>query len=242
MEAEGFAPPPNYELLSGPRVKGAREVLRFLLSREGGKARFSEIAGALGVKKQTLEHRLSILSRCGLIEREPRAPISVKFRTPLCFIRDTPKVPYAYLGLLGMREGRVEAETEAAVSLLEGELKASFELVTVLTTREATGSWSESVPRGLEERMETLHLSKEAMGDILSVEERIRPKVSRLARGYKLVMDCTSGMRPAGIAYYRLAMEYNVPLVYVYEGERKLFWLISKRDLEGKFKRILEEG
>lgn len=237
-----FEPPPDYETLKGPRVKGAREVLRFLLSREGGKARFSEIMRALSVKKQTLEHRLSILNKCGLIEREPRGPISVKFKTPLCFVCDTPGIPYAYLGLLGMREGRAEAETETAVALLEEELKAKFELVTVLTTREATGSWSESMPKALEERTETLHLSKEAMGDILSVEDRIRPKVSKLARGHKLIMDCTSGMRPAGIAYYRLAMEYKIPLVYVYEDERKLFWLISKRELKEEFKRILEEG
>jgi len=43
-------------------------------------------------------------------------------------------------------------------------------------------------------------------------------------------MDCTSG--PAGIACYRLATRYGIPLIYVYEPEKELVRLISREDLE----------
>jgi hypothetical protein len=45
-------------------------------------------------------------------------------------------------------------------------------------------------------------------------------------------MDLTSGPRPAGIAFYELATQYKVPLIYVYEPKKKLRWLISTERLE----------
>lgn len=232
--------PPNYEGLKGPKRAQLRRLVGFLLGREGARATFSEIQRATGAKKSTLETRISALRRLGLIEGEKRAPISLRFKTPLCFLAGTPGIPYAYLGLLGMRESRSESETEAAVGLLERELGARFEAIAVLTTREASGSWAGSMGADLENRMETIHLDVKSMGDILAVEERMRPKLVELAKSYNLVMDCTSGLRPAGIAYYRLALEYGIPLVYVYEEEGRIFWLRSKEDLRREFRELLE--
>jgi len=217
-----------------------RRLVKFLLDREGAKATFSEIQGATGAKKSTLKTRLDALKRLGITEGERRAPIALRFKTPLCFLAGTPKVPYAYLGLLGMRESRRESETATAVGLLEREIGVRFERITVLTTREASGSWTGSIGPDLEDRMETIHIDVKNMNDIEAVERRMRRKLVELMRAYNLIMDCTSGLRPAGIAYYRLASQYSIPLIYVYEDEGRIFWLKSRDDLYEEFKEILE--
>lgn len=210
------------------------------MEQEGAKATFSEIQRATRAKKSTLKTRLDALKRLGITEGEKRAPVTLRFKTPLCFLAGTPKIPYAYLGLLGMRESRKESETATAVRLLEREAGIRFEKVTVLTTREASGSWTGSVGAELEDRMETIHIDVKKMNDIAAVEKRMRQKLAELMRAYNLIMDCTSGLRPSGIAYYRLASQYSIPLIYVYEDEERIFWLKSKDDLCKEFRGMLE--
>lgn len=228
---------PDYEKLRGTRRKYVRRIMGLLL-KHGRDFSFSELLRDLNIpstKKSTLSNNLDILSRYGFIVRERRGPIRLRFRTPLCFIADTPNVPCAYLGLLGVK-GRWEvSETETAVRILE-DLGLGFDRIVVFTTQEAVGSWSEAIDRDIEIEWHTL--SKDDLNKIEVVEERAKLKMIELMQKYILIMDCTSGTRPAGIAYYRLASQYKVPLIYVYEPEKELVWLISKEDLEREMRHL----
>ncbi|MEM3694321.1 MAG: hypothetical protein QXI39_09920 [Candidatus Bathyarchaeia archaeon] len=73
------------------------------------------------------------------------------------------------------------------------------------------------------------------MIDIDAVKERVRPQLESLLRSHVVIMDCASLTKPATIAYYELAREYRVPLIYVYEDTKRLKWLISKEDLLRSF-------
>jgi hypothetical protein len=153
----------------------------------------------------------------------------LRWRTPICFIADTPNVPYAYLGLLGVKDKREVSETETAVQALEAS-GIIVDKIVVATTQEAIGSWSNSIDPRL--KIEWVTMRREELNRIEDVRDRIRPKLLELMEGFNVIMDCTSGTRPAGIAYYNLAIQHKVPLIYVYEPEKELIWLISRRDLE----------
>ncbi len=79
------------------------------------------------------------------------------------------------------------------------------------------------------------------MNDIEKMESRIKQNFIELLRNYLLVMDCTSGTHPSGIAFYRLALKYRVPLVYLYEEKGEMFWLISKNDAMNEIEEILRK-
>jgi hypothetical protein len=120
---------------------------------------------------------------------------------------------------LGVKDKREISETETAVKIL-GSLGLRFERIVVITTPEAVGSWSGAISPEL--RIEWHTLSKDELNKIEKVEERVKPKLAELMEKYVLIMDCTSGTRPAGIAYYKLATRYKIPLIYVYEPEKEL--------------------
>jgi hypothetical protein len=136
---------------------------------------------------------------------------------------------------LGVKDKREISETETAVKIL-GSLGLRFERIVVITTPEAVGSWSGAISPEL--RIEWHTLSKDELNKIEKVEERVKPKLAELMEKYVLIMDCTSGTRPAGIAYYKLATRYKIPLIYVYEPEKELVCLISKEDLEKELKHL----
>ncbi|MEM2865310.1 MAG: hypothetical protein QXR65_08630 [Candidatus Bathyarchaeia archaeon] len=224
---------PDYKGLERCRRRYIKRILRILLE-EGGELRFSDFQAELGLsasEKSTLHNNLDSLRSLGFVTGDKRGPIRLKWRTPLCFIAGTPNIPYAYLGLLGVKDEREVSETETAVRILESS-GIAFERIVVVTTQEAVGSWSNSMDPELASKIEWHTLRREELNRIESVRDKVKPKLLELMREFTVVMDCTSGTRPAGIAFYNLAIQHMVPLIYVYEPEKELIWLISREDLE----------
>jgi hypothetical protein len=222
---------PNYKGLGECKRRYVRKILGVLL-KEDRELRFSEFQAKLEVpasKKSTLHNNLDSLRSLGFITGGKRGPVRLKWKTPLCFIAGTPNIPYAYLGLLGVKGEREVSETETAVKILEAS-GIIFDMIVVVTTQEAVGSWSNSIDPRL--KIEWVTLRREELNRIEDVRGRVRPKLLELMGKFNVIMDCTSGTRPAGIAYYNLAIQHKVPLIYVYEPEKELIWLISRRDLE----------
>lgn len=228
---------PNYEELGRTNRKYVRRILGLLL-KYGREFRSSELLRKLNIpsrNKSTLSINLDVLQSFNFITREKRGPIKLKFKTPLCFIASTPNVPYAYLGLLGVKDKWEVSETETALKILEG-IGLRFDKIMVVTTQKAVGDWSGAINPEL--KIEWYTLSEDDFNRIEMVEGRVKPKLAELMEKYILIMDCTSGTRPAGIAYYRLASRFKVPLIYVYEPEKKLLWLVSKEMLENELRHL----
>jgi len=124
----------------------------------------------------------------------------LKYKTPLCYIFDSPNVPYAYLGLLGERKERSETETETALKLLAKE-NFKFDRITVFTTYKSIPEWEEVALSNV-----NWHLLKDKEITVVkTVESKIEQVLTDLIRKYILIMDCTSLTKPATIAYYKLA-------------------------------------
>jgi hypothetical protein len=190
-------------------------------------------------KKSTVENNILVLERYNFIVKERRGPIRLKYKTPLCWLANTPGTPFAYLGLLGERRYPV-SETETAIELLKSDPNVGVkpEKIIVLTTKKVVGQWEEGISPDLKISWETT--SEEDLNDIDKVEEFIKPIICDLMRNYILIMDLTSGPRPAGIAFYELAIQFKVPLIYVYEPKKKLRWLISREKLEKEIGGVLQ--
>ena len=228
---------PNYKELEKSNRRYVRKILGLLL-KEGKELHFSELQAKLDIpasKKSTLYTNIEALRQLNFITRDKRGPIRLRFKTPLCFIAGTPNVPYAYLGLLGVKDEREVSETETAVRIFS-DLGFKFDRVIVVTTQEAIGSWSNAIDPKL--RIEWHTLTKEELNRIERVKDRVTPKLFELMERFNVIMDCTSGTRPAGIAYYNLATQHKVPLIYVYEPEKELIWLISKEDLKEELEQL----
>lgn len=211
----------DYSLLRRRKVK---DILR-VLAVNGGEASFSRVARETGIARSTLEYNLKLLERGGLVARVGRGFIKLTVMTPICYLFDAP-CDYAYLGLLGERGEREESETDTAVRLLGKEGVEPVKVV-VVTTYRAASDWEKATVRA-----EWVLLSDQEITSVDSVEERVRGKLEELMRSYKVVMDCTSATKPATIAFYRMAVNFKVPLVYVYEKQKKLIWIISPDDLK----------
>ena len=222
---------PDYRGLEKCKWRYVREILGILL-KEGGELRFTDFQTKLGLppsKKSALHNNLNSLRSLGFITGDKRGPVRLKWKTPLCFVADTPSIPYAYLGLLGVKGEREVSEPETAIKTLESS-KIVFDKILVVSTQEAVGSWSDFIDPRLKIEWHTLR--REELNRIESVRDRVKPILLELMMEFKVIMDCTSGTRPAGIAYYDLATHHKVPLIYVYEPEKELIWLVSKEDLK----------
>ncbi|MEM3511898.1 MAG: hypothetical protein QXW47_10270 [Candidatus Jordarchaeales archaeon] len=211
----------DYSLL---RRRKAECVLR-VLALSGGEAGFSYLARETGITKSTLEYNIRLLERGGLVVRGGRGFVRLAVKTPICYLFDA-QCDYAYLGLLGERGERGEAETETALKLLEEEGVKPVKVV-VVTTYKAASDWETVAPKA-----EWVLLSDKEITSVDSVEGRVRGKLEELMRSYKVVVDCTAATKPATIAFYRMAVKLKVPLIYVYEKQRKLIWIISSSDLK----------
>ena len=204
--------------------KNTRSILG-TLAHVGGEIRFSDLWRSTGISKSTLNYNLVILARREIISRE-KGLIRLKYKTPLCYIFDSPKTPYAYLGLLGERGGRSESETETAIKLLENE-GFTFKRVTILTTHRCAAEWEEAAPSNANWYL----LKDQEISMVETIESKTEAHLPDLTRDYILIMDCTSATNPATIAYYKIAIRHKIPLIYVYEKKRTLTWIISKEDL-----------
>jgi len=209
--------------------KGSRREVLLALALLGGEARFNVITQLVSRKaKSTIDYNLKVLEHGGLITRSHGGLIRIRFKTPLCLLVECEEVDYAYFGLLGERNKREESETETALSLLRDTRNVSPRKIVVLTTHKAVAGW-ESLPNL---GVEWILVSDEDISDVGRVFEKADSKARELVAEYRLIMDCTSGTKPATIAFYKLALKYYAPLVYVYEQSRKLSWIITTKNLQ----------
>lgn len=235
---------PNYGALlgTGPRSRPlAKRILGDLL-KSGGKLHvyereyleklfpgmsWKEIEAK---KKSKVYNNVSVLLKNNFIEKDKRGPIWLKYKTPLCWLANTPGVSFAYLGLLGKRQYEI-SETETAIKLLEMDpnVGETPKKIVVVTTPEVVGEWKDGIKSNL--KIDWRTFSEEELNDIDKIEEELKPIIDELMRNHILIMDLTSGPRPAGIAYYELASQLKIPLIYIYLPKKKLKWLISKEKL-----------
>lgn len=211
-----------------------RKILR-ALAEFGGRAKYSAIEEKSGVKS-SFDHNLRdvLMHRYHVVEQPmKKGPYELKQKTPLCYIFDA-DVPIAYIGLLGMKATRVESEPEVALELLKKE-KLELQYVYVVSSNEALKEWQDEilsygwVPVLCKEitKIDSVKNSVvERKGGYPGLEELLKKNI--------VIMDCTSAVKPATLAFYEIAQQYYVPLIYVYEPSKELKWLISKRKLREK--------
>lgn len=217
-------------------------ILRYI-AECGGRARFAEIYRYLNkerkLSKSTLKIRLDALSDLGAITyREGVAELRNK--TTLCFIVGCSRIPFYYLGLLGRRvEGLVEeSETETAIKLLKEE-GIEFSKFYVTTTPEALDSWKDFINEDVWRKIEPILVRLDEMNDIEKITKRVEPKLLELIGESITILDCTSGTRPAGIAFHILAEKYQLPLIYVYKDVKIVYWLKSRDALRKELESVI---
>ena len=221
---------PNYEkAFEHPN----REKIVKAIAELGGSAKFSRIMEKTGVKDNNLLHHLDVLIQHGIIEQVASGPYSLKYKTPLHFIfrhgiPEREKV--SYIGLLGEKEERIEAETTVALALLKRE-KIDINLAYVVSSTKGAHSWE-----GSHLNAQWILCDGETITDIDKIKNKVEGVLRDLIREHLVIMDCTSFNKPATIAFYELAQKYLVPLIYAYEPRRRLKWLISRENLIRKFK------
>jgi DNA-binding transcriptional ArsR family regulator len=198
------------------------------LAKAGGQIQSLPLKRSVGLSQNTFEHHINILRMNNIISIEGDK-IRLERKTPLCYIFNSTKIPYVYLGLLGERKGRSESETETALKLLAKE-NLNFERVIVLTTEKCETQWEKFIAVPVEWKL----IGEREIRRIETIQSKVEPHLIDLAKNYILVMDCTSLTKPATIAYYKLATKHSVPLIYVYEDRKELSWIISKEDLKKK--------
>ena len=219
---------PNYS--SAVSIENSRKILQ-ALAYKGGVATFSEIETEAGVKGSVLTHHLNRLQRFNVIQREVKGTYRLKFKTPLCFMFNSKqKVPIAYFGLLGQRESREEPEPEVAQKLLEKE-QLKPDMIYVVTSPEALNDWKQ-----LKLPYQWILCYEEEIINVDLVRKKVTPQLLSLLKDYIVIMDCTSATKPATIAYYELAQNYCVPLIYIYEETKQLKWLLSKEAIRNKLR------
>ncbi|MEM2910442.1 MAG: hypothetical protein QXO01_05200 [Nitrososphaerota archaeon] len=235
-------PPDISELIRHNKIKRTHAPILLYLARTGGRARFYEIYQHLGgetrISKSTLKSRLDALSNLGVITyHEGVAELTNK--STLCYVVSS-RIPYAYMGLLGIRGEAedYESETETSIKLLKEE-GIEFDRIYVVTTPEALESWSSYIKDNIWKRIELISVRVDEMNEIDKMMNRVRPRLLELIRQSIVIIDCTSGTRPAGIAFYTLAEKYKLPLIYVYKEAKKIYWLKSRQSIKKELSPIL---
>lgn len=233
---------PNYNSLlqGGPRSRPlAKKILGLLLksgkelhptSKETLKKLFpNSPEDKLEDQKSKVNSSVSHLKYYNFVEGERYGPIRLKYRTPLCWLANTPNVPFAYIGLLGERRYPVSI-TDTAIELLKTDPNVGVEpeRVVIVTSPKIVAEWDGAINVRVDEWKT---MSEDELNDIDEVERRITWKIIELMRDYILIMDLTSGPRTAGIAFYELAIQFKIPLIYVYYPKKRLRWLNSRERL-----------
>jgi len=233
---------PDYvELIRLGKLKKSHASVLFVIARRGGRARFSDILADLGgekrISKSTLSNRLNALAQMHVITYG-KGLAELTYKSTLCYIADA-NIPYAYVGLLGMKNPNIEteSETETAVKLLEQE-GINPEKICVATTPEALESWKDFMNEDTWRRIELIQVKVTEMNNIEKMINRIKPKLHELMKNYITILDCTSGTRPAGIALYTLAEKYKLPLIYIYKDTKQIHWLKTKQTIKRELEPI----
>jgi len=197
------------------------------LAELGGEASFSQIERASKVTGNTLVHNLNALElKFHVMEKPVKGTYRLRYKTPLSYIFATENTyPTVYLGLLGRRDKRDTPETRVALELLKKD-GITPQLIYVTTSLEALQEWKE-----LKLPYQWITAYEAEITDIDSVKNKVRQQLQILLKDYVVILDCTSATKPATIAYYELANQYLIPLIYIYEPIKSLKWLISKQEL-----------
>lgn len=206
------------------------QILR-AIAEKGGRARLKDIQEITKAPKSTLVSRLAALTNTGLVRYESGLAELI-YKTPFCYLANAKGVPYAYVGLLGKPspdESR-EPETQTAIELLKQE-GITIERAHVATTEDAMEEWMPIMNAALRAKLDFTLLTVKEMNNIESVMEKMAPKITELNKNFITILDCTSGLRPAGIAYYALAEKLKTPLIYAYLDEKRIYWLKTRQHL-----------
>lgn len=212
--------------------KNKRKIVK-ALAEMGGIANFSDIERNSSVKDNVLVHHLNALENLGIIDKVTKGTYRLRYKTPLCYLYEKSKqTDIVYMGLLGKRSSRETPETKVALELLAAEgLKPR--LVYVLTSHEALKSWA-----NLRLPFQWIICYESEIVDIDLIKRKVRPQLESLLKDYLVILDCTSATKPATLAYYELAQQYLVPLIYVYEPIKRLKWIVSRQSLLDKLVRL----
>ncbi|MFN3621274.1 MAG: hypothetical protein ACK4TI_00090 [Nitrososphaerales archaeon] len=231
------------ELIRDGKLRKTYGPILLYLAEHGGQARFTEIYQHLSKKgklsKSTLKTRLDALSNLGIITYKQGAA-ELRNKTTLCFMFGCSKISYYYMGLLGIRteSPEVESEPETAIKLLKEE-GIEFSRIYVATTPEALDSWKDFIDEDVWKRIEPLSVRIDEMNDIEKMIKRVESKLLELIGESITLLDCTSGTRPAGIAFHILAEKYKLPLIYVYKDTQRIYWLRSRNTLKRELTPII---
>jgi DNA-directed RNA polymerase subunit K/omega len=227
--------------------RDAMEILR-LLGEKGGVAGFNDIASYLkslrGAKERepsVAKHLIGILEEHDIIQRVriEGGPYALKYKTPFCWLFGKDRVEYVYFGLLGAwRPPGREIVTKTALNLLKND-GYQVSQIHILTTQSGYDAWRKELDELRKEyqelrRSDILHYylcPEQEVDDFGVIKRIIEPFIQSLLRDYVVILDGTGLTKPATLAMYELARKYCIPMIYVYEAERRLHWCVSKESI-----------
>ena len=231
-------------MFSGSRLpRNAVKILAHIV-KSGGSLRYSKIKRELKMADGTLIHNLNRLIAEGLLEKvEDTGLYRLLTKTPwLFFSEDKERLgeSLVYVGLLGMMRDEIEEPVyRTAISLLSREPDQSMDprtwglgvkpkYVYILTSEEAKASWT-----GLHDVDNWILLTQDDLWDIDKVKERLLKAIEPLMKDHAIVLDSTGDGKPPALAFYEVANDKLIPLIYVHRTPtmRKLRWLISPDDI-----------
>ena len=242
----------------------ARQLGLIKLSEKGG-GTYTRQSNVLDVRlKRLIEQGIivPVRTKAETPTKSRTSLIVLKYKTPFCWLFGK-EVKFAYLGLLGDERppGR-ELVVKTALEQLPRESGKIGELLResgkigeriaecwVVTTESGYNAWRDELEK-LRDELEKLSKAElkiyyylcpeEKVDDLDEIKNHIDGILHHLLKEYVVIMDCTGLTKPATLALYELAENYCAPLIYIYEGQRKLYWCISEELL---MKRIgFQEG
>ena len=201
------------------------KVLRLLKALARKSLFFSDISRIARMDDSLTNYYLSRLLSLGIVEKTDLGTYALRIKVPFCYLEDEIS-EYTYLGLLGRRHYHEEPETKTATNILGGKGYNIVE-IKVITTRSAVDNWSSEVIGDYD----LVIVDEKDIVSISSMEDVITGILERLILRRPVIMDCTSLTKPATIAMYNVARRYLVPLIYVYEADRQIHWIITQREI-----------
>ena len=195
------------------------------MSKSCGVCKYNHIRKELNVESSKLNYRLKKLISAGIVKKISEGNYEILYKTPFCYIFGSPKDvgKYIYIGLLGLRNDRIESEPTTAIKLLDKE-NIKVTRCYVLATESSIASWGEDILKKYSIQI----VDEEEIKDIKKIETIAEAIIKKEITEGIVILDCTSLTKPATIAYYRLSGKYLTPLIYVYESKKEIFWLRNR--------------
>jgi len=203
---------------------------------------FSDLKKLTKLADGSLGHYLTKLMSLGIIEKDELDLYSLRQIVPFCYLFDG-LPPCTYIGLLGFKAHHTEPEPITALKLLK-EAGVTVEENYVISTKTALKTWHPETVKGLN----FVLISEKELFSIPQIEERIKEIVVKESTIRPIILDCTSLTKTATIAMYNVARKYFMPLIYIYEETKELYWIISPEEVKNmllekfKFREQLDES